>query len=110
MQPHRDREKQRLMTAVPSAKTNSATDWARLIKRCTDGDGFCIEKELGYSLGWFAMEHLMTKINIEQMHELTRDVARSMSWQLAVPAHLKITSEQLDLQIGEYLVEVFKSE
>lgn len=110
VQPHRDREKQRLMTAVPSAKTNSATDWARLIKRCTDGDGFCIEKELGYSLGWFAMEHLMTKINIEQMHELTRDVARSMSWQLAVPAHLKITSEQLDLQIGEYLVEVFKSE
>lgn len=103
---HRDREKERLLSAVPSGRTSTATDWAQLIKRCAAGDNFCFKNELGYSLGWFAMEHLMSNISVEQMHELTQDVAEKRSWQTAIPTHLKISSDQLDLQIGEYLVQV----
>jgi hypothetical protein len=106
---HRNREKGRLAAAVPNAAKFTQAEWVKLIRDCTANNTFCFKNGLGYSVGWFAMEHLMSKISIAEMHKLSIEVAGSMTWQTAIPNYIKISADQLDSEIAEYLVSVYKN-
>ena len=69
-----------------------------------DGD-FCFKNELGYSLGWFALEWTYLNYSIEEMHNFLEKMAKGSTWEEAIQLVLKMDEETYYRKIAQYLAD-----
>ncbi len=102
---HRKFEIGRLSNVYPGAKDYSSSEWLRVLKDLKSNSDFCFRNELGYSLGWFALEWTYLNFSIEKMHQLYVEIAKGKTWEQALLDVLNIQEETYLTKVSEYLAD-----
>lgn len=102
---YRETEKKLLLGVYPSAATYKKDQWIEILQDLKRDRGFCFDKRLGYSLGWFALEWTYLNYSVEQMHIFLEAVTKGMTWEQALVSVLKIDEQTYFANIAEYLAD-----
>lgn len=100
---HRNFEMGRLKAVIPGAATYTAEQWLNELQGLETRHEFVFKNELGYSLGWFALEPLYFNYSLEKMHELLETIHKGQTWDQALQSVLGISKADLYKQISEHL-------
>jgi len=102
---HRTMEINRLLRVYPKGSSYSKEEWIAVLNSLkTDGD-FCFKNELGYSLGWFALEWTYMNYSIEEMHTFSELIAKGATWEQAIQAVMKMDEQTYFSKIAQYFVD-----
>jgi hypothetical protein len=105
---HRNFEKSRLLSVYPQGRTYSKQQWLGVLNDLKNNKtSFCFDKELGYSLGWFALEWTYMNYSIEEMHKFLEAMAKGSTWEQAIQQVLKMDEQSYYGKIAEYFAEEF---
>ena len=105
---HRSFEISRLKKSLPEAATYSAQDWAKELKNLDSKHAFVFQNELGYSLGWIALEKIYQLHGLQKMHTLLLEVNLGLTFDEALQKVLNTTKDATYLAVGEYLERELK--
>jgi hypothetical protein len=101
----RNSEISRLLKVYPKGSSYTKDEWIGVLNKLkTDGD-FCFKNELGYSLGWFALEWTYQNYSIEEMHVFLETIAKGSTWEEAIQLVLKMDEQTYYSKIGQYLAD-----
>ena len=101
---HRSFEKTRLLTVYPKGGSYSKDQWLQVLNDLDNNKTtFCFDKELGYSLGWFALEWTYLNYSIEAMHKFLEAVTKGSTWEQAIQIILQMDQQSYYSKIAQYL-------
>jgi hypothetical protein len=102
---HRNVEKEKLLSIYPRSSAFTKEQWlSELNKLKTDTD-FCFKNELGYSLGWFALEWTYLNFTIEEMHNFLALIAKGSHWEKAIQMIMNMDEQTYLSKIAQYLAD-----
>lgn len=102
---HRNVEKEKLLSIYPRSSAFTKEQWlSELNKLKTDTD-FCFKNELGYSLGWFALEWTYLNFTIEEMHNFLTLIAKGSHWEKAIQTIMNMDEQTYLSKIAQYLAD-----
>jgi hypothetical protein len=101
----RNFEKSRLLRVYPQGSSYSKAEWLGVLNALKTDSDFCFKNELGYSLGWFALEWTYMNYSIEQMHDFLESMAKGSTWAEAIQKVLKMDEQTYYGQIAQYLAD-----
>lgn len=105
---HRNFEKNRVLNVYPQGRTYTKEQWLGVLNDLKNNKTtFCFDKELGYSLGWFALEWTYLNYSIEEMHNFLEAMAKGSTWEQAIQQVLKMDEQAYYGKISEYFAEEF---
>lgn len=102
----RNSEKSRLSKVYPNAASYTESEWVAVLNKLKSDGDFCFKNELGYSLGWFALEWTYMNYSIEEMHKFLEVIAKGSTWEEAIKSIMKMDEQTYYGKIGKYLSEV----
>ncbi len=101
----RNFEKSRLLRVYPQGSNYSKTEWLNVLNGLKSDYDFCFKNELGYSLGWFALEWTYLNYSIEQMHDFLLSMAKGSTWAESIEKVLKMDEQSYYGEIAQYLAD-----
>jgi len=101
----RNFEIQRLLRVYPGGDNYTAADWLKVLNDLNANYEFCFKNELGYSLGWFALEWTYLNYSIEEMHNFLLSIVKGSTWKEAIQATMKMDEQAYLSKIAQYLSE-----
>jgi hypothetical protein len=99
-------EKNRLLKVYPKGDSYSKEDWVGVLNNLKSQGDFCFKNELGYSLGWFALEWTYQNYSIEDMHVFLEAIVKGSTWEEAIQMVLKMDEQTYYNNIGQYLADL----
>lgn len=103
---HRNFEKGRLLSVYPQGSSYSKEQWLAVLNDLqSNQSSFCFQNELGYSLGWFALEWTYMNYSVEQMHSFLELIAKGSTWKEAIEATMKMDEQAYFGKIAQYLAD-----
>ena len=73
---HRNFEKGCLLKVYPNGGKYTPEEWLKVLNDLKGNSEFCFKNELGYSLGWFALEWTYLNYSVEDMHQFLLSIAK----------------------------------
>ena len=105
---HRNFEISRLLKVYPKGASYTKEEWLDVLNKLKTGNGeFCFNNELGYSLGWFALEWTYMNYSIEEMHNFLEAIAKGSTWEEAIQSYMKMDEQAYYGKIAQYFVDAF---
>lgn len=89
----------------PKGSSFTQEDWLAVLIALKTTRDFCSKKELGYSLGWFALEWTYLNYSIEEMHKFLEEITKGSSWEKAIQLVLGMDEETYYGKIAQYLAD-----
>ena len=103
---HRNFEISRLLKVYPKGASYTKEEWLGILNKLMTGNGeFCFNNELGYSLGWFALEWTYMNYSIEVMHNFLEAIAKGSTWEEAIQSYMKMDEQAYYGKIAQYFVD-----
>jgi hypothetical protein len=102
---HRNFEISRLLQVYPKGSSYTKEEWVAVLNALKTNFDFCFKNELGYSLGWFALEWTYLNYSIEEMHKFLEAMAKGLTWEQAIQQVLKMDEQTYYGNIAQYLVD-----
>lgn len=103
----RDFEISRMLRVYPKGSTYTKDEWLEVFNNLKVSGDFCFKNELGYSLGWFALEWTYLNYTIEEMHTFLELIAKGSTWDQAIQAVMKMDEKTYYSKIAQYFVDEF---
>jgi hypothetical protein len=104
---YRNFEISRLLKVYPKGSSYSKEEWINVFNALrTDGD-FCFKNELGYSLGWFALEWTYLNYSIEEMHRFLELIVKGSTWEQAIQTVMNMNEQTYYSKIAQYFSDEF---
>jgi hypothetical protein len=100
---HRNYEIDRLKKKIINAAKMTSEEWVAELKSLDTQHSFVFQNELGYSLGWLALEKPYQIFGIQKMHDLLLAINKGATFEQAVPEVLGVSKEELYKSIGAHL-------
>jgi hypothetical protein len=105
---YRNTEVRRLLNVYPQGRSYTKEQWLAVFNDLKNNkSSFCFDKELGYSLGWFALEWTYMNYSIEEMHSFLEAMAKGSTWEQAIQQVLKMDEQGYYSKIAEYFADEF---
>jgi hypothetical protein len=105
---YRNSEIKRLLNVYPQGRNYTKEQWLAVFNDLKNSKtNFCFEKELGYSLGWFALEWTYLNYSIEEMHNFLEAMAKGSTWEQAIQLVLKMDEQTYYGKIAQYFADEF---
>lgn len=104
---HRSFEIKRLLKVFPKGSSYSKEEWIEVFNKLKTDNDFCFNNELGYSLGWFALEWTYLNYSIEDMHTFLELIAKGSTWEQAIQDVMNMDEQAYYAKIANYFVEQF---
>jgi hypothetical protein len=105
---HRNFEINRLLKVYPQGRSFTQTQWLGVLNDLRSKDTtFCFQNELGYSLGWFALEWTYMNYSVEEMHTFLELIAKGSTWEQAIQSVLKMDEQTYYGKIAQYFADEF---
>lgn len=95
----------RLKNVIPEAGSMDSRQWLEKLNWLDTQQGFIFQNELGYSLGWLALEPVYQTFGIQKKHDLLVAVNKGQTFDEAVESILGTTKTNLYEQIAAYLAQ-----
>jgi hypothetical protein len=89
----------------PKGSTYSKEEWLSVLNTLKTEYDFCFKNEIGYSLGWFALEWTYLNYSIEEMHRFLELIVKGSTWEEAIQAVMKFDEQAYYSKIAQYLSE-----
>jgi hypothetical protein len=102
---HRNLEIGRLLKIYPNGSSYKLEEWISVLNTLKNNQDFCFQNELGYSLGWFALEWTYMNYTIEEMHTFLELIAKGSNWEQAIQSVMKMDEQAYFAKIAQYLVD-----
>ena len=102
---YRNFEISRLLKVYPKGSSYTKEEWLAVLNALKRDGDFCFKNELGYSLGWFALEWTYLNYSIEEMHNFLEKMTKGSTWEEAIQLVLKMDEETYYRKIAQYLVD-----
>lgn len=103
---HRTFEKNRLLNVYPQGGSYTKDQWLGVLNDLQNNKtSFCFDNELGYSLGWFALEWTYMNYSIEEMHTFLEAMAKGSTWEQAIQSVLSMDEQNYYSKIAQYLAD-----
>ncbi len=103
---HRKFEINRLLSVYPQGSSYSKDQWLAVFNDLkNDRTSFCFDKELGYSLGWFALEWTYLNYTIEEMHTFLEVMTKGLTWEQAIQQVLKMDEQTYYGKLAQYFAD-----
>ena len=100
---HRSFEIQRLLRVYPGGDKYTPAEWLKVLNDLKSKNEFCFNNELGYSLGWFALEWTYLNYSIAEMHDFLLSIVKGSTWQEAIQRTMKMDEQAYLSKIAQYL-------
>ena len=104
---YRKLEINRLLSVYPKGSIYTKDEWVSVFNALKKDGDFCFKNELGYSLGWFALEWTYLNYSIEEMHNFFEAMAKGTTWEEAIQQVLMMDEQTYYGKIAEYFVDTF---
>jgi hypothetical protein len=104
---YRSYEVSRLLKVYPKGSTYSKDEWLTVFNTLKNDNSFCFNNELGYSLGWFALEWTYMNYSIEEMHRFLELIAKGSTWEQAIQTVMKMDEQAYLSKIAQYFADEF---
>ena len=104
---YRSFEVGRLLKVYPKGSSYTKDEWISVFNTLKKDGDFCFKNELGYSLGWFALEWTYLNYSIEDMHKFLEAMTKGSTWEQAIQQVLKMDEQTYYGKIAEYFVDEF---
>ena len=104
---HRNMEIRRLLQVYPKGSTYTKDEWLKVLNDLKNERDFCFKNELGYSLGWFALEWTYMNYSIEEMHKFLESISKGQTWEEAIQSIMKMDEQTYLGKIAQYLADDF---
>jgi hypothetical protein len=104
---YRNFEISRLLKVYPKGSSYSKEEWLAVFNALKNDNNFCFSNELGYSLGWFALEWTYMNYSIEEMHRFLELIAKGSTWEQAIQTVMKMDEQAYLSKIAQYFVDEF---
>ena len=104
---YRNFEVSRLLKVYPKGSSYTKEEWVNVFNTLKSEGDFCFKNELGYSLGWFALEWTYLNYTIEEMHNFLEAMTKGLTWEQAIQQVLKMDEQTYYGKIAEYFVNEF---
>jgi hypothetical protein len=104
---YRNFEINRLLKVYPRGSSYTKEEWVDVFNTLKKPGDFCFKNELGYSLGWFALEWTYLNYSIEDMHEFLEAMAKGLTWEQAIQQVLKMDEQTYYGKVAQYFVDEF---
>jgi hypothetical protein len=102
---HRNMEIGRLLRVYPGGSSFTQAEWLAVLNKLKSEGDFCFKNELGYSLGWFALEWTYMNYSIEEMHSFLELMAKGSTWEQSIQTILKMDEQTYYSKIAQYLAD-----
>jgi hypothetical protein len=102
---YRNTEIGRLLKVYLKGSSYSKEEWLGVLNDLKRNGDFCFKNELGYSLGWFALEWTYMNYSIEEMHNFLEAMTKGSTWEQAIQSVLKMDEQTYYGKIAEYFAE-----
>lgn len=104
---NRNFEIRRLLKVYPNGSSFIESQWLKVFNSLKIPGNFCFDNELGYSLGWFALEWTYLNYSIEEMHGFLDMIAKRSTWDQAIQAIMKMDEQAYLSKIAKYFADEF---
>jgi len=104
---YRDLEISKLLKVYPKGSTFTRDEWLDALNKLKEQGDFCFKNELGYSLGWFALEWTYLNYTIEEMHTFLELIAKGSTWAQAIQMVMKLDEQAYYSKIAQYFADEF---
>ena len=104
---YRNFERGRLLKVYPKGASYTKEEWVGVLNALKNDSDFCFKNELGYSLGWFALEWTYMNYTIEEMHTFLELMAKGSTWAQAIEIVMKMDEQAYYAKIGQYFADEF---
>jgi hypothetical protein len=104
---YRNFEISRLLKVYPKGASYTKEEWLGVLNNLKTQGDFCFQNELGYSLGWFALEWTYMNYSIEEMHIFLELIAKGSTWEEAIQSVMKMDEQTYYGKIAQYFVDAF---
>ena len=104
---YRNFEISRLLKVYPKGASYTKEEWLGVLNSLKTQGDFCFRNELGYSLGWFALEWTYMNYSIEEMHIFLELIAKGSTWEEAIQSVMKMDEQTYYGKIAQYFVDAF---
>jgi hypothetical protein len=102
---YRNFEISRLLKVYPKGSSYTKEDWLAVLNALKRDGDFCFKNELGYSLGWIALEWTYLNYSIEEMHNFLEKMTKGSTWEEAIQLVLKMDEDTYYRKIAQYLAD-----
>jgi len=106
---YRNFEINRLLKVYPRGSSYTKEEWVDVFNSLKIPGDFCFKNELGYSLGWFALEWTYLNYSIEEMHVFLEAMAKGLTWDQAIQQVLKMDEQTYYGKIAQYFIALWGS-
>ena len=106
---YRNFEINRLLKVYPRGSSYTKEEWVDVFNTLKKPGDFCFKNELGYSLGWFALEWTYLNYSIEEMHVFLEAMAKGLTWDQAIQQVLKMDEQTYYGKIAQYFIALWGS-
>ena len=106
---YRNFEINRLLKVYPRGSSYTKEEWVDVFNTLKKPGDFCFKNELGYSLGWFALEWTYLNYSIEEMHVFLEAMAKGLTWEQAIQQVLKMDEQTYYGKIAQYFIALWGS-
>ena len=104
---YRNFERGRLLKVYPKGTSYTKEEWTSVFKTLKNDPDFVFKNELGYSLGWFALEWTYMNYTIEEMHTFLELIVKGSTWEQAIQAVMKMDEQAYYAKLGQYFADEF---
>ena len=104
---YRNFEISRLLKVYPKGASYTKEEWLGVFNNLKTSGDFCFKNELGYSLGWFALEWTYMNYSIEEMHNFLEAIAKGLTWEQAIQSVMKMDEQTYYGKIAQYFADTF---
>ena len=104
---YRNFERGRLLKVYPKGTSYTKEEWTSVFMTLKNDPNFVFKNELGYSLGWFALEWTYMNYTIEEMHTFLELIAKGSTWEQAIQAVMKMDEQAYYAKLGQYFADEF---
>ena len=104
---YRNFEKGRLLKVYPKGASYTKEEWTSVFVTLKNDPDFVFKNELGYSLGWFALEWTYMNYTIEEMHTFLELMVKGSTWEQAIQAVMKMDEQAYYAKLGLYFADEF---
>jgi len=104
---YRNFERGRLLKVYPKGASYTKEEWTSVFVTLKNDSDFVFKNELGYSLGWFALEWTYMNYTIEEMHTFLELMVKGSTWEQAIQAVMKMDEQAYYAKLGQYFADEF---
>ena len=104
---YRNFEKGRLLKVYPKGASYTKEEWTSVFVTLKNDPDFVFKNELGYSLGWFALEWTYMNYTIEEMHTFLELMVKGSTWEQAIQSVMKMDEQAYYAKLGQYFADEF---